>query len=34
MSLDSPLPIRALVEAADGSLWAGGTLDGLYVLRK
>lgn len=34
VSLDSPLPIRVLVEAADGSLWAGGTLDGLYFLRK
>jgi ligand-binding sensor domain-containing protein len=33
-SLDSPLPIRSLVETADGTLWAGGVLDGLYVLKK
>lgn len=31
VSLDSPLPIRSLVETADGALWAGGVLDGLYV---
>jgi ligand-binding sensor domain-containing protein len=34
VSLDSPLPIRALVEAADGALWAGGVLDGVYRLGK
>jgi ligand-binding sensor domain-containing protein len=34
VSLDSPLPIRALVETADGALWAGSVLDGLYVLTK
>jgi ligand-binding sensor domain-containing protein len=34
LSLDSPLPIRALVETADGTLWAGGVLDGIYKLKK
>lgn len=34
VSLDSPLPIRALVQTADGALWAGGVLDGLYWLPK
>ena len=34
VSLDGPLPIRALVEAADGTLWAGGVLDGIHMLKK
>lgn len=34
VSLDSPLPIRALVEDASGTLWAGGVLDGVYMLKK
>lgn len=32
LSLDSPLPIRCLVETSHG-LWAGGVLDGLHILR-
>jgi ligand-binding sensor domain-containing protein len=31
-SLESPLPIQCLVEAADGRLVAGGVLDGLHIL--
>ena len=33
VSLDSPLPIRCLAEAADGTIWAGGVLDGVHVLK-
>lgn len=33
-SLPGPLPIRCLVEAPDKSLWAGGVLDGVHVLKK
>lgn len=32
-SLDSPMPLRCLVETGSG-LWAGGVLDGLHVLRE
>jgi hypothetical protein len=31
VSLDSPLPIRALVETAKGQLFAAGVLDGLHI---
>jgi ligand-binding sensor domain-containing protein len=32
VGLASPLPIRTVLRAADGSIWAGGVLDGLHVL--
>ena len=31
VSLDSPLPIRCLLEAKGGQVLAGGVLDGLHV---
>ena len=34
VSLDSTLPIRCLLEAKNGELWAGGILDGLHILKK
>jgi ligand-binding sensor domain-containing protein len=34
VSLDSPLPIRCLVEAADKTIWAGGVLDGVHRLKR
>jgi len=33
-SLGSGLPMRCMVEAQDGTLWAGGVLDGLHMLKK
>lgn len=32
VSLESPLPIRCLVEIKGKGIWAGGVLDGVYVL--
>lgn len=34
VSMASVLPIRDMVETADGTIWAGGILDGLHVLQK
>ncbi len=34
VSLDTFLPIRTLVDTADGELIAGGVLDGIYILKR
>ncbi len=34
VSLDSPLPMRCLVEQKDGTLYAGGVLDGIHIKKK
>jgi ligand-binding sensor domain-containing protein len=34
VSLDSPLPIRCVIETGGGDIWAGGVLDGVHILRR
>lgn len=34
LCLDSPLPIRCVVQAPNGDIWAGGILDGIHILKK